>query len=139
MLRMIFGIVAGFVVWTIMWIGSDQLFRIISPEWIGAQQDAIELAIANSEHYMQEPTLLFIHLSRAILISIFSGFVASFVASENFKTPLILSIVLLAFGLLVQITFWHYFPLWFHIVFLAVLIPTTLFGGRLRERIINPQ
>lgn len=139
MLRMILGVVAGFIVWTILWIGSDQVLRLLSPEWIGAQQNAMELAIANSEVYLQEPTLLFIHLSRAILASIISGFIAAYVAAENFKTPLILSVLLLAVGAFVQIVFWNYFPLWFHIIFLAVLIPTTLFGGRLRERIINPQ
>ncbi len=45
-----------------------------------------------------------------------------------------LSALQLAIGLAVQIGSWALMPAWFHIPFLALLVPGVLVGGRLRLR-----
>jgi TRAP-type C4-dicarboxylate transport system permease small subunit len=53
------------------------------------------------------------------------------IAKEDKLTNLILGILLLAFGILVQVVAWNYMPIWYHLIFLALLIPMTMIGGKL--------
>ena len=62
-----------------------------------------------------------------------AGFLAAVIAKGNRNAPLGLGILLFAFGLLVQVVAWNYMPLWYHVVFLALLIPMTMLGGRLKK------
>ncbi|MBA2379947.1 MAG: hypothetical protein H0V76_10290 [Blastocatellia bacterium] len=60
MARMILAVVAGFVGWSILWLGSDQVLRIASPGWYGAHQAGIERAMTNGEPMMADSTILLI-------------------------------------------------------------------------------
>jgi hypothetical protein len=40
----------------------------------------------------------------------------------------------LALGLVFEILFWDMTPVWYHVVFLALIVPATLYGGTLRAR-----
>ncbi|MBK7599469.1 MAG: hypothetical protein IPJ07_13480 [Acidobacteria bacterium] len=61
-----------------------------------------------------------------------SGFLAVLVAGENQRTPLILGILLMALGLLKAVLSWRYVPIWYHILFTAILILMTIMGGKLK-------
>lgn len=132
MLKIVLGVIAGFVTWSVLWLGTDQVLIMASPSWYGIHQDNFELAMVNQDPFRPETTILIMHLVRAVIISIMSGFLAAFVAGENRKTPLILGVLLLAFGLMVQVMAWNYLPIWYHLVFLAILIPFTVLGGKLK-------
>jgi hypothetical protein len=41
--------------------------------------------------------------------------------------------LLFLFGLMVQIVAWRYIPIWYHFLFLFLLIPVTIAGGKLRK------
>lgn len=133
MLKIILGVIAGFVAWSIIWVGSDQVLMLVSPKWYGAHQLAFERAFRNQEPFTADTAVLALHLLRAFVISVLSGFLSSFVAGENRKTPLVLGILLLAVGLMVEILVWQYLPIWYHISFLLILIPSSLIGGRLKS------
>ncbi len=133
MLRMIFGVLAGFIVWSILWIGSDQLLAVISPDRYGAHQNAFQAAIETGQHFAADPVLLVSHIVRAILITAIAGFVTAAVAGENRRSALILGIVLLIFGVAVQLSVWSYLPLWYHLIFLALLLPMSVLGARLKR------
>jgi hypothetical protein len=133
MLRVILGIVAGFIAWSILWIGSDQLLIMLSPAWYGAHQAAFEKAIFNKAEFTPDNTILIMRLVISVIISIMSGFLAAVIANGNRNAPLGLGILLLAFGLFVQVMIWNYMPVWYHVVFLALLIPMTILGGRLKK------
>ena len=60
-----------------------------------------------------------------------SGFLAALIAGENTRTPLILGFLLLAMGLLKVVMSWPYVPIWYHVIFTALLIPMTIMGGKL--------
>jgi predicted MFS family arabinose efflux permease len=89
--------------------------------------------MATQQPFTPDTTILLMHLVRAAVISIMSGFLAAFIANENRKTPLILGVLLLAFGLMVQVMAWSYLPIWYHLIFLAMLIPFTILGGKIKQ------
>ena len=42
-------------------------------------------------------------------------------------------IILLLVGIAVQIHLWKVYPIWFHLIFWALLIPMTILGGRMKQ------
>jgi hypothetical protein len=135
MVRIVLGVIVGFVVWSVLWLGSDQILIMLSKPWYGKHQFAFEDAMLNQAPFTPDNTILLMHLVRAVIISLMSGFLAAFVAGENRKAPLALGILLFLFGAGVEAYAWNYLPIWYHAVFLLFLIPTTVAGGRLRSRV----
>lgn len=133
MVRIILGVVAGFIVWSILWVGSDQVLINLSRDWYGAHQHGFENAIINGQPFSADTTILVLHILRSIVFSLMAGFLAAFIANENRRAPLFLGVLLLLFGIMVQVMVWNYLPVWYHIVFLALLVPMTLIGGRLKS------
>jgi hypothetical protein len=133
MLKIVLGVIAGFIGWSILWVGSDQVLAMMSPGWYGAHQDAFQLAVQAQQPFTPDTTILLMHLVRAAIFSVMSGFLAAFIAGENSRTPLFLGGLLLVFGLMVQLLVWFYLPIWYHLVFLGMLIPLTLLGGKLKK------
>ncbi len=133
MLRIILGVVAGFIAWSIIWIGSDQFLHTISPSWYGAHQDRAAIAVVNGESFSAETTIAIIGLVRSAIATIMAGFLAAVIAGENRRSPLILGIILLAVGIAVQVSLWNVFPVWYHLIFWLMLIPLTILGGRMKE------
>ena len=121
MLKNIFAVIGGFVLWSAAWIVSNLTLLVLSPKWYG---DGLE----NSSN----PVLL-IELARSIFISLLAGYVAALIARQNrIQTALVLGVLLLAFGIFVQVSNWEKVPLWYHLIFLALLIPMTWLGAKLR-------
>jgi len=133
MLKIVLGVVVGFVAWSILWVGSDQVLMMASPNWYGAHQLGFEKAVTNQEPFSADSTILIMHLFRNAIISIMSGFLAAFVAGENKKSPLGLGIILLIVGVLVEAMAWNYAPAWYHIVFVVLLVPMPIIGGKLKQ------
>ena len=132
MVRIILGIVAGFVTWSIIWVGSDQVLMSIWPDWYGAHQLAFEKAMFNKETFEPDRTILCMHLIRSVIVSIMSGFIAAVVAGESKRAPMVLGFILLLVGIMVQAMAWNYIPVWYHLLFLVLLIPMTILGGKMR-------
>ncbi len=123
MVRIILGIIVGFCVWTAIFIGGEEVLRAIVPGVV-APVDVT---------YFDSVGVLLGYLVRSMIASILAGLTAVLVASENSKTPLILGIILLAVGIMVQIGAWNVLPVWYHLVFLALLVPMTILGGKLKK------
>ena len=47
MVRIILGVVVGFVAWSIMWVGSEKILSVIFPEGYGVHQSAFQDAVKN--------------------------------------------------------------------------------------------
>lgn len=133
MLRVILGVIAGFIAWSIMWIGSDQVLMMLSPDWYGAHQEAFQKALFNKAAFTPDNTILAMHLVRAVIITLMTGFLAAVIARGNRNAPLGLGILLFLFGAMVQAIAWSYIPIWYHVIFLALLIPVSMLGGRLKR------
>ena len=132
MVRIVFGVIAGFIAWSIVWVGSEQVLSAIWPEWYGAHQVAFEAAVANGGQFTAETTILLMNIVRGSMVSLVSGFLAALIAGENKRSPLILGLLLVAFGLLIVVLSWPYVPIWYHVIFTALLIPLTIMGGKLK-------
>ena len=133
MLRIILGIIAGFIAWSIIWVGSEQFLATMLRDWYGAHQDRVALALANRESFSADTTIVLLGLLRAAIASIMAGFLTAVVAGENRRSPLILGIILLFVGLMFQYIAWNVFPIWYHLIFLALLVPMTILGGRMKQ------
>jgi len=132
MLRIVLGVIAGFVAWSILWVGSDQLM-IQSIGWYGEHQNAFQRAMFNKEAFSPDTTVLIMNIIRSIIVSLIAGYVAALVANEARRTTMALGVLLLLFGIMVEVIAWNYLPLWYHFIFLFLLIPVTMAGGRLRK------
>ena len=133
MLRIILGVIVGFVVWTILWLGSHTLFGILLPNWYGKVDAELMDAVTKGTGYTVDSTILILSLARSVVFSIFAGYITALIAKENKISTIILGVLLLIVGLLVQIEVWNYEPIWYHLPFLILLIPMTIFGGKLRK------
>ncbi|CAN5480348.1 hypothetical protein BH10ACI2_BH10ACI2_08240 [soil metagenome] len=132
MIRIILGVIVGFLVWSVLWVGSDQVL-IATIGWYSDHQGAFQKAFASGGTFDPSPMILIMHLVRSVIISFVSGFITAVVAKENKRSTLILGILLLLFGLMVEIVAWRYLPIWYHFVFLFLLIPVTIAGGKAKK------
>jgi hypothetical protein len=51
MLRLILGVIAGFIVWSIVWVGLDALLAAISPNWFGRIFNEFQNAVNRNEPF----------------------------------------------------------------------------------------
>lgn len=135
MVRIILAIIGGFLAWSILWVGSDQVFMALSPDWYGAHQLGFEKAFTNKSAFTSDTTILLMHLVRATIITIAVGYLTAMIAGEKSWSTVILGVLLLLFGIGVQAMAWNYVPVWYHIIFLLLLLPLTVAGGRLGTRL----
>ena len=131
MVRIILGVIAGFFAWVIVWFGSEKVLSAIWPEF-GAHQAAFQAVIENGGQFTADPKFLLIHIVLGSIVSVISGFLAALIAGENKRAPLVLGFLLLALGLLKAVMSWPYVPIWYHVIFTAILLPMAIIGGRLK-------
>jgi len=131
MVRIVLGVIAGFFSWLIVWFGSEKILSAIWPEGFGAHQRAFEAAVKNGGPFTAATSLLLTHIVLGSIVSVMSGSLATLIAGENTRAPLVLGFLLLAVGLLKAVMSWQYVPIWYHVIFTALLIPMAIMGGKL--------
>ena len=132
MVRIVVGVIAGFFAWAIVWVGSEKILSAIWPEGFGVHQVAFQAAIEHGGQFTADSTMLLTHIVLGSIVSVMSGFLAALIAGDNTRAPLVLGFLLLAFGVLKAIMSWPYVPIWYHVIFTALLIPMTIMGGKLK-------
>ena len=131
MLRIVLGIISGFISWMIAWVGSEKILSAIWPEGFGVHQRAFEEAVKNGGQFTADTTMLLTHIVLGSIVSVMSGSLAALIAGENTRAPLVLGFVLLAVGLLKAVMSWVHVPIWYHVIFTAILLPMAIIGGKL--------
>ena len=119
--KIVLGVIVGFIVWTVLWLGGNALLAAISP------------GLAFVEGKEITGSALVVGLVRSIVASLLSGFAAVLISKEIGKTTLYLGILLLLVGIFFQYMAWNLMPVWYHFLFLFLLIPVTIFGGKLKK------
>lgn len=118
--RAIGAVVAGFVLWTVLFLGSNSLLSIATPESF------------NPDGSTDSAGLLVLVLVLSMVYSVISGWTTARIApAKAFASGVVLGILLLVVGIGVQIQFWDTMPLWYHLLFLGALVPAVLVGYRL--------
>lgn len=133
MVRIILGVIVGFIVWSIVWLGSAQTLDSLSPDWFGRHTLLVERAMFNNEPMEHDHTIALVHLIRSFLTSLIAGYMTALIAGEYRRSTLALGILLVVVGIAVEVMAWNIAPAWYHILFVLFLLPMTILGGRLRR------
>ena len=128
--RIVLGVIAGFFAWVIAWVGSEKILSAIWPEF-GVHQRAFQAAIENGGQFTADTTMLLTHIVLGSIVSVMSGYLAALIAGGNARAPLVLGCLLLAVGVLKAVMSWPYVPIWYHVIFTALLLPLAIMGGKL--------
>lgn len=121
--RTIVAVIAGFAVWTALWLTGNGLFT--NP--ISAASDGSEARLG--------PSTLLVALGISILCSLAAGTSTAWLARHHRQRSLwALALTLLATGVAVQASSWTLMPLWYHASFLVLLVPMVFLGGRTLAR-----
>lgn len=121
-MKIFIGVAVGFILWTILWLGSEPVIFLIAPEW----NHEGDLSRVVTEY-------LIVKLALSSLFSFLAGYISAVISRDVMRGPTILGILLLIVGLAVQISIWESVPTWFHSLFLGLLLPLTLIGGRVHR------
>jgi hypothetical protein len=132
MLRIVLGVIGGFISWMFLFIGIEKIISAIWPAF-GASQKAFEEAIKNggASGFTADATMLFTQLAFGSIVSVVAGYLAALIAGENSRAPLFAGILLLLMGFAKAVMSWQYVPVWYHVVFTAMLLPLAIVGGKL--------
>jgi hypothetical protein len=130
MLRIVLGVIAGFIAWLVFWLASEKIISAIWPAF-GVHQKAFEDAIKNGGPFTAETSALLTHIVLGLIVSLAAGSLAAVSAAENSRAPLFVGILLLVMGILKAVMSWQYVPLWYHVIFTAILLPMAILGGKL--------
>lgn len=120
MVRGIVSVIAGFVLWSVLWVGSNQVVHRLMPDAFGADGSVGSGGILVG----------FIVLS--VVFSVLAGYTTASLARGRIRPALVLAVIQVVIGVFVQSMYWHVLPMWYHLAFLVLLAPAILAGARLR-------
>lgn len=120
MMRATVGVIVGYALWSVIWLGGSWIFFSAAGEAIGAGQ----------AYTATGPLVATIGLS--VVCSLVAGVSTARLTRPNSRRAAwIVGGLLLATGIMVQAGSWDLLPVWYHLTFLVLLIPVTLAGEKL--------
>ena len=121
--RTILAVLAGAVVWAVLWVGGTQAAQAALPSVLGVGQPVTDTgALVGLIVY-------------SVVLSTLAGYVTATIAARDpMRAVWALAVLQLVLGIGFEASAWNLTPVWYHIVFLALIIPATMYGGRLRVR-----
>lgn len=123
MMRQIFAVLAGFAVWTVLWLGTNAGLTAALPE------------IFHEDGSVGSTGILILVTALSVLFSWIAGFTTGTMSTEHETKPVLtLAVIQVAIGIAVEIAYWDVLPLWYHLAFVGLLAPAILVGGRMAMR-----
>lgn len=120
MLNTVLVIVAGFIIWSVVWLGGNQVVTRFFPG-----------AVAKDGSTKHAGFLLAL-IAFSLVASLAAGYGVQWIAEDGSINPqFILGVVLVLVGIAIQRQYWKLMPLWYHLAFLILIIPTVLYGATL--------
>jgi hypothetical protein len=120
--RAIGGVVGAFVLWTVLWLGFTAAAQAAFPE------------VVDPEQPLMHTGALLAYIAYSVVISVAAGYVCALIRGAGAMTTVwVFALIQLAVGIGFEVSYWTMTPVWYHLVFLALLVPATVAGGRLRE------
>jgi hypothetical protein len=121
--RLIGAVLAGAAVWAVLWIGGTK-----------AAQAAFPGALTPGQPLVHGGALLGLILY-SVGLSLLAGYVTAAAAGPR-PLPAVgtLAALQLTLGIIAEASYWSLMPVWYHLVFLALVVPATVYGGALRAR-----
>lgn len=119
--RVALGVIAGAVLWAVLWVGGTGAARAALPE------------LLDPARRLDHVGALLGFIAYSVVLSIAAGYLAAAVAKASaMRAAWILAVLQFGIGIAVEVSYWNLMPVWYHVVFLALLIPATVYGGRLK-------
>ena len=122
MIKQILAALVGYLFWSLAWVGYNPLlqkFGLLSSDPTQKIHDLMPLLAL---------------LLGSFVLSIVAGYLTALISgARRHLAVLLLGVLLLATGIFVQIQVWHLMPLWYHLAFLALLVPFCFVGAGLRR------
>ena len=116
--RSVGAVFAGMVVWSVLWLGTNAGLGSAFPDIITADQPLLHV-----------PMLLTM-IALSVVFSVAAGYVTGMTAARNaVQHAWGLGVAQLALGIFFEVSYWGLLPVWYHLVFLALLTPGNVFGG----------
>lgn len=115
-------VAAGAVVWALLWVGGAAIAGALWPDIIVAGQR------------LDHSGALVGYVLYSVIVSVVAGYLTARVARGTSPAVGILAALQLALGLAIELSAWDKTPAWYHIIFLALLVPAIVFGGNLWQR-----
>ena len=123
MRRAIVAVVVAWVLWSILWVGMNTGAQTLLPELI------------DPSRRLDHAGVLSLYVVWSVVASVAAGYVCARIGKTfAMKAVWTLAIVQLLIGIAIEASIWEMVPVWYHLVFLALLVPATVWGGRLSVR-----
>jgi hypothetical protein len=117
--RSVLAVVAGALVWAVLWVGGTSQMPTIFP------------GVVQGEPLRATGPLLAL-IAYSVVLSVLAGWTTGRTApSRPVRHATILAGIQLALGIAFEVSAWALTPAWYHLVFLALIVPATVYGGRL--------
>ncbi len=120
--RIAAAVIAGALVWAVLWVGGAAVAAALWP------------VIIEPGQRLEHSGALLSYIVYSVIVSVVAGYLAARIAQGRARAVGILAGIQLALGLAIELSAWDMTPAWYHIVFLALLVPALLFGGSLWKR-----
>ena len=125
---MVRAVVAGAVFWAVLWNLGSLVARTVFPGIIDPQLPVTHTGAL----------VVFVLYSSAL--SLLAGYLTAAVRGpEPMAAVWTLAAIQLVLGIAFEAAFWHMTPVWYHLVFLTLIVPATIWGGTLRARRMVPE
>ncbi len=125
--RATLAVVAGAAVWAVLWIGGTRGGQAAFPDLLRDGQPVTHTGILLSL------------IGYSAVLSLLAGFVTA-AAAGRAPRPAVWALAALQFtlGIIAEVSYWDLMPAWYHLVFLALVVPATVLGGLLRIQRAGP-
>ncbi len=118
--RKIGAVVVGVVLWGVLWNGGNAVLGSTGIITVGEPITGVGVLLGL--------------IAYSAALSVLAGWSAAAIAGVPGAMGAVRALagVNLAIGIVVEAMYWSLMPAWYHIVFLALVVPMTLIGGRMK-------
>lgn len=124
LLRIIGAVVAGVITWEAVVALATLMGRLVWPAYAAVEEQRVFTM-----------DMLLSRLAVGALATLAFGIVISLVTRGDAKSIRLIIFAGLLFSVVDHIIVWDQFPAWYHLLYLAYIVPLALLGGRIKRQI----
>ena len=127
MARTTLGVIAGLAVWVTIVIAAGLIMRAAWADYARVA-DAMTFTVP----------MMVARLAIAALATLAMGLVTTLIARRSMRARLMPGVLLLVVFIPQHVMLWDKFPVWYHLTFLASLVPLAYLGGKIASQARAP-
>lgn len=118
--RTIAAVIAGVVLWGVLWNGGNAGLGAAGIITVGEPITGVGILLGL--------------IAYSAILSVLAGYVTAAIKGgpDAMGAVKALAGVNLAIGIVVEVLYWALMPVWYHVIFLALVVPMTMLGGSRR-------